>query len=238
MLHLLPWAAATSTIGHGVRLGPWKPCRCGVAPLADCSPLATCQNVSVPLSYDQLDGPWISVHVTRIAASSNGVPTEPSHGSLWWFNGGPAFTPLSPLVTRPEFEQLTLQYRGLKWSTPLECSPGDEGEVGASLARLPACASHINATFPNGGARHFTVANAARDYDAVMRAYDKQREDGGHQPYKKHAYAVSFGTYAFQKFLQVKTVKLEAGVMDSVFASHYGSSESFKGRLCGAAGRQ
>ena len=77
------------------------------------------------------------------------------------------------------FESVALQPRGIKWSTPLECTPGDDGEAPPNAATLDACMANIKAQFPNNGARFFTVTNAARDYDEFIKAYDIQRVAAG-----------------------------------------------------------
>lgn len=82
-----------------VTLGAWGACRCGAFPLAACSPLLSCMNVSVPLDYNNPSGQKITVHAMRVAASSGGSAVEPSAGELYWMNGGPAFTPLQPAAS-------------------------------------------------------------------------------------------------------------------------------------------
>lgn len=120
------------------------------------------------------------------------------------------------------FESIALQPRGIKWSTPLECSPGDGGEAPPNAATLDACMANIKAQFPNNGARFFTVTNAARDYDEFMKAYDIQRVAAGSAARRKYIYSVSFGTYLANRYLQIKTMPIRAIVFDSVVTSYYG----------------
>ena len=120
------------------------------------------------------------------------------------------------------FESIALQPRGIKWSTPLECTPGDGGEVPPDASTLDACMAHIKAQFPGNGARHFSMTNAARDIDEFMKAYDRQRVAAGQAVRPKHIYSVSFGTYLANRFLQIKSVPIRAIVFDSVVASYYG----------------
>lgn len=82
--------------------------------------------------------------------------------------------------------------------------------------------AHIHSQFPGNGVRHFTVANAARDVDEFMQAYNTQRAALGLPARRKYVYSVSFGTYLANKFLQIKSHKIEAIVFDSVVTSFYG----------------
>jgi pimeloyl-ACP methyl ester carboxylesterase len=185
--------------------------------------------MSVLLDYSNPSGRRIVVHVTRIAVSdANHRPLAGvAERALFWFNGGPNFTPMGAELTNPYFEVLTIQPRGLQWSTPLECIPGDNGNTAPTLLNIDSCARNIKSSFPDGGSLQFTVTNHARDFNELMIAYLTTE----HKQTRAYVYAVSYGTIVAQRFLRLTTQTIVAVVLDSVFASFYGgfmsSDESY-----------
>ena len=206
------FASRFEHIAHGSVLGPWGPCRCGSSSLPACSPLVTCSNMSVPLEYGNNSSARITVHVTRVSASNGSkVPQEPSHGTLFWVNGGPAFSPFGAALSNPNFEVLTMQPRGLQWSSPLECVPGDNGQTAPTLTNMKACAANLAQAWPSDGIKHFTATNHAKDLHELMSAYDDELK----APRNKFMYGVSYGTYVVQRFMSIKpTHPVKAVVLD------------------------
>ena len=118
-----------------------------------------------------------------------------------------------------------MQPRGLQWSSPLECVPGDNGNTAPTLLNIQFCAENMHKSWP-GRSKHFNATNHAKDLHELMSAYD--REIGSLAPkLKKYIFGVSYGTYVVQRFMSIQSAhSVSAVVLDFVFASVYARFQS------------
>ncbi|MEV0248000.1 alpha/beta fold hydrolase [Nocardia sp. NPDC050712] len=140
----------------------------GACPAEARAESALCATVSVPRSYADPSGARIEVMVSRIPAQGR------AQGTLFGNPGGPGgdavgfWSAASKRVPQlRQFDLIAVQPRGLRWSTPLQCSsPVDGAPVTIRLA--------CEARQPGYPATVTTEA-VARDMDEVRRALGLER---------------------------------------------------------------
>lgn len=186
----------------------WGPC-----PRESHAAGAACTTVSVPMDYSAPTGRRIDIMISRIQAS------DPAHrrGVLFGNPGGPGGDALNFWVTHnkraparlhAEFDEIAVQPRGLRWSTPLDCSP--PGMPGMSQSMLgeqftmggrTACEEH-DPQYP----ATITTETTAQDMDEVRRALGLDRIDflGG-----------SYGTYLGAVYASLFPRHIDKLVLDS-----------------------
>ncbi|NUS42804.1 MAG: alpha/beta fold hydrolase [Mycobacteriaceae bacterium] len=163
-------AAPQAAAQPGLRWGP-----CPVDAHVTAAP-ARCATLSVPMDYTRPTGRRISIMISRIPAENQAGKL----GVLFGNPGGPGGDGLDywsarrqslPARLHREFDEIAVQPRGLRWSTPLNCAAPGAGLVSAvSGAPLVVggrgvCEAH-DPSYP----RTVTTENTARDMDQVRRA--------------------------------------------------------------------
>lgn len=174
---------------------------------------AQCASVAVPMDYARPDGRLIEITVSRIPAA------DPSkrRGVLFGLNGGPGSDALNfwtvwntriPADIHAEFDQIAVQPRGLRWSTPLRCESAPlsvpaiiGGMAGLPTGELRAC----DANDP-GYPATVTTESVARDLEQVRRAIGVERISlvGG-----------SYGTYLGAVYSTLFPERVDKMVLDS-----------------------
>jgi pimeloyl-ACP methyl ester carboxylesterase len=186
-----------------------------------------CATARVPLDYDRLRGPLISLALIRLPASGPG----PKIGSIFLNPGGPggsgvdAIRNAGPALFSPEvrarFDLVGFDPRGIRRSTPLRCfdslkeaeaalppfpfpvTPREESiQVQSDRALAAACAAR-------GGPiqNHMATADVARDLNLLRRAVGDRRLT---------YYGVSYGSYLGTTYASLFPNRVRALVVDAV----------------------
>ena len=169
-----------------------------------------CAFLQLPLDPSNLNLGNVTGFVRRFYGRSG-----PGQRAIWMFSGGPGdssdafsggaeyFVQMDPSVTVYLQDQ-----RGVGLSSPVNCDsppeylfdPANE----TTVASYRACNLQIAETF-NTSARYFSTYNAALDFKAAIDLVD---------PDKISIYALSYGTYALNTYLQLPGARADALVMD------------------------
>lgn len=154
--------------------------------------MAECATMAVPADWTEPEGDQIEVFVKRFPAA-----VQPATGQLWMLEGGPGFpsatmehTAFLFASTNPTLDIYLPDHRGTGKSTFAQC-------IDAST-----CAE----TIPHLAG--LTTTGAARDLAALIDATDTGAD--------VFVYAVSYGTYWAQRYLQLRPEQPAAVVLDSL----------------------
>lgn len=203
MLCLLSVSAMSSSAVS--RMQPWGPCPPGQHG-DDCSYLM------VPLDPDHPEGPQIETFVRRFY-----TVTPPPNDGLWLIEGGPgfstnAFGPIAEYMKQEmaNFTIYLVDHRGSGLSHPISCA--SDGQPAAAfdpynatrVGLVDTCASVVLSRWGNI-TRFFSTLNAAKDLLAVVQAIN---------PARVAIYALSYGTYFTNTFLQLAGARVDVVVLD------------------------
>ncbi len=195
--------------------GGFRPC-----PLVDKypepNPSAECASPALPLRWDDEQSPTFQAFVKRYLR-------EGSKSQLWLVMGEPGTSgaDFEPFVKRfsgrANADVYMMDHRGVGRSEPrLSCPEqqtvdSDEKEL-ISAAEMPACADYVRKTY--GDAIYdYTVSAAARDLGEMI---ERHRE-----PNKQILiYAVSYGTFLTQRYLQQFPDQVDGIFLDSLQSEH------------------
>jgi pimeloyl-ACP methyl ester carboxylesterase len=209
-------AAQTQTQIQTLRWGPCPRAAHVSAPGAECATL------SVPMDYAQPRGRRIAISVSRIPAGDParlrgvlfGNPGGPGGDALNYWSARRAYLPARLFE---EFDQIAVQPRGLRWSTPLDCARGDVPApmLGASMMMGGRAACHAGG---DGYPATITTETTARDMDEVRRALGVDRIDylGG-----------SYGTYLGAVYASLFPRHVDKMVLDSAVNPRWVWQEEF-----------
>ncbi|MET8976627.1 alpha/beta hydrolase [Streptomyces sp. NPDC004539] len=183
-----------------------------------------CADLSVPLSYDDPDGPQATLAVSRLASDR----PEARRGTLLVIPGGPGGSGIQRLTRQGaalraelggSYDLVSFDPRGVGGSSRTSCElpaedrqlvtlrswPAADGSIAANVERArrtaKSCAEH-------GGAllRSLSTRNEARDIDRLREALGEE---------KLSAYGVSYGTYVGAVYAQTYPQRTDRWVLDS-----------------------
>lgn len=193
----------------------WEACPATVS-----EPGAQCGSFDTPMRYDDPNGPTISVGVMKIPAANPaakrgvlfGNPGGPG-GDAYTYFGNPDFGFEWPEEITNEWDRVIVQPRGLRHSTPLECtipefpdmSSATRFQVDSVLSSGAVNREACQGSHP-GYPETITTENNARDWDAARRAlgYDKISIMG-----------LSYGTYLGATYASLFPATTDRVVLDS-----------------------
>ena len=167
-----------------------------------------CAWINVPLDYSDPSGQQIGIFAYRYQGAA-----ETKKGQVWVLEGGPGGSGI--LLSRsasylaeqyPEYDFLSLDHRGVGNSARLGC-PGDNG-IGLDMAAYQACMNEMVSDWGDD-IKQFNTTNAARDIYMVT---NKARRDDQ----QVFVYAVSYGTYWLQRYLQLYPNDIDGVILDSI----------------------
>jgi pimeloyl-ACP methyl ester carboxylesterase len=170
---------------------------------------AECAAVTVPLRWEQPDGPSIELFVKRLRGTS-------TDGALWLLNGGPGgtgadFETFAEAVTENfPLDVYMPDHRGVGRSTRLGCAAeDDESDEGFTITddEMPSCAASVVAEW-GGGLAGFSTTNAARDLGFLIEA-----TAAGAPAF---VYGVSYGTQWAHRYLRLFPEQPAGVILDSI----------------------
>lgn len=208
-------AAPSSATGSASPALKWRPCN-----LAG----QECADLSVPLSYDDPDGPQVTLAVSRLASAR----PEARRGTLLVITGGPGGSGVRRLTQQgaalkqelgDAYDLVSFDPRGVGGSSRASCELPAEDRHVVTLRSWPAADGSIaenverarrtaNSCAEHGGAllRSLSTRNEARDIDRL-------REGLGEE--KLSAFGVSYGTYVGAVYAQKYPERTDRWVLDS-----------------------
>ncbi|MFJ8472647.1 alpha/beta hydrolase [Kitasatospora sp. NPDC094011] len=217
VLTALPAVAAEPDHRGGGRLN-WSTCQ------GSSDPRQQCAELSVPLDYNDPDGPQITLAVSRIATAEPGL----RRGVLLTIPGGPGGSGLGlpgsaaarlPRSVLDRYDLVGFDPRGVGRSTPVSCGldhadlamvklrpwPAADGSIAGNLATERRIA---DTCARNGGPvlRSISTANEARDIDRIRQALGERRLS---------VWATSYGTYAGAVYTTMFPRRTDRIVLDS-----------------------
>lgn len=220
----------------------WVPCATDALPTRECGELA------VPLDYDELAGPTVSLVVARVPATNQAARI----GSLFLNPGGPGGSGIAglpiqhaalPAVVQEQFDIVGFDPRGVGNSAPVRCfasieeqitfrweyisewaapdSPADEAVAFAGLEDVARSCGERNADI----LPHVSTANVARDLDRLREAVgDEQLNYLG----------TSYGTYLGETYANLFPDRIRAMALDgTINPSSYTSFDASDGEIVG-----
>ncbi|MDQ3653858.1 MAG: alpha/beta fold hydrolase, partial [Chloroflexota bacterium] len=220
----------------------WRACG------TDGLPTQECGELDVPLDYDELNGPTISLAVSRVPATDQAARI----GSLFLNPGGPGgsgtlMLPLQhatlPAELQERFDVVGFDPRGVGGSAPVSCfasieeqtqflsqyfsewmapaSPADEAALLAAIEDVARRCGERNADI----LPHVSTANVARDLDRLRQAVgDDQLNYLG----------TSYGTYLGATYANLFPDRIRAMALDGVInPPSYTSFDSGDGEIVG-----
>ncbi|MEU3764129.1 alpha/beta hydrolase [Amycolatopsis keratiniphila] len=213
-------ALAALTITPAVSAAPkgltWGPCPAGSPPGYDCA------EIEVPLSYQDPDGPRITIALGRLPATDQ----KHKRGTLFTNPGGPGnqgrFSRFQTPSLHRQFDIVGFDPRGIGASTPVRCFTSDaETEplkrilgtfpiTAEQEARHFADAREVTASCGrNAGPllNHLSTANVARDLDRMRQAVGEPR---------LRYYGLSYGTYVGEVYANLFPHRVGALALDAV----------------------
>lgn len=209
----------------------WGPC-----PAEARAAGAECANIAVPRDYARPEGPRIELTISRMRA------TDPARrrGILFGLNGGPGADALGfwtvwntriPAAIPAEFDQIAVQPRGLRWSTPLRCGSGGSlsvpGIIGA-VAGLPTGELRACEAEDPGYPATITTESVARDLDQVRQALGVDRIN---------LLGLSYGTYVGAVYSTLFPERVDKLVLDSGAHPGWVWTEQFARQLTARSAR-
>lgn len=209
-------ASATNSTSDPLK---WTECEGG-----GLDPRQRCATLSVPMDYADPGGPQIEIAVSRIPSENPAA----RRGALLLIPGGPGGDSMNepsekgrklPQSVRDAYDLIGFAPRGMAPSTAVDCGleqrdlarttqlpwPAPNGSVDANMA---AARRVSEACARNGGEliRHISTLNEARDLDRVRAALGER---------KVSTWAVSYGTYVADAYLQLFPRRTDRVVLDS-----------------------
>ncbi len=181
-----------------------------------------CGHLAVPLSYQDPNGPRISVAVAKLPA------TEPWHrlGTIFTNPGGPGnpgrFSPVLTPELHKRFDIVGFDPRGIGASTQMHCftDPSQLEPLSRVLGQFPITAEEEQRQFhdtktvtdlceQNAGplANHLSTTTIARDLDRLRTAFGEQ---------KLRYYALSYGTYLGEVYANLFPGRVGSVALDAV----------------------
>jgi len=180
---------------------------CGIPPTHE----LLCSNISVPLSWDKIEGPRLRIHLSAFRLRNARNRT----GSVWFLEGGPGndgeaalSVTAGWLTSMPNFDVIMPDHRGTGYSSFLDCPGADDVEDG--VRQQMAC---VNQTVKEHGPdylAHFNPTEAALDLMHAIAAHARLGEE------KAFVYSVSYGTYWANRYLQIAPKQPSAVVVDGI----------------------
>ncbi|MHC5908694.1 alpha/beta hydrolase [Streptomyces sp. S6] len=183
-----------------------------------------CADLSVPLSYDDPDGPHVTLAVSRLASTR----PEARRGTLLVITGGPGGSGVRRLTHQgaalreqlgDAYDLVSFDPRGTGGSSRASCElpaedrhlvtlrswPAADGSIAENVARARRTA---NSCAEHGGPllRSLSTRNEARDIDRLREALGEE---------KLSAYGVSYGTYVGAVYAQEYPQRTDRWVLDS-----------------------
>ncbi|MEV6906514.1 alpha/beta hydrolase [Amycolatopsis sp. NPDC051071] len=206
-------APAASAAPKGI---DWGPCPAGSRPGYDCA------EIQVPLSYQDPNGPRVTIALGRLPATDQ----KNKRGTIFTNPGGPGnpgrFTKFQTPSLHRQFDIVGFDPRGVGASTPVHCFANDaETEpLKRVLGKFPITAEQETRHLAdvrevaascgrNAGPLlgHLSTANVARDLDRL-------REAAGEA--KLRYYGLSYGTYLGEVYANLFPQRVGALALDAV----------------------
>ena len=195
----------------GGEAGPWQACPdySAFVKNVENGKNAQCAWVSVPLDYEGANNETIDIFTYRYRGAS-----EQKKGQVWLFEGGPGGSGLLLASTLrymasqyPDYDFYSMDHRGVANSTRLGC-PNDTEIIGFDPKAYDACITQMQTEWGDR-LRYFSTTNAARDIHRVTNMFREKNR-------KVFLYAVSYGTYWLQRYLQMYPDDADGIILDSI----------------------